>query len=940
MISPARAHSLPLPGGDRTAHVIYVVYWLRNLVLWTRACACAFGVPIGTEGPWRDLALYHCAMIYQCTHTTVLKTRPFAEVAVSFAEPLVRRGSDEPRRTIATPSATRPVRLSYDVSQLRRQQQEAPAAAQGAFGSASPLLADAVEDPLWYNAWEDELPLPRPAQEALRHRSGARAADFSDRAAGLGDRRWSTDAADAASNADVSVSGVLEPTARRTPGVGSSGRPPSLTQRTTHLAKWLCGGGATAAGGAGGQRPSGPFVAAPQRQILFDLSGRVLPGGERKRVSVGHELLINPAVLMLDEPTSGLDSTTALHLVQLLRQHAVCFASLPPPSAPSPPPPPPFAAHNSPTSLPCMCLCPLLLLPGQLAAGGRAIITTIHQPSSRLYRQLDRVMLLAEGHIMYYGDANLARAAEWFGYFGFGLPYGVSLADFILDCATGEVVARQEAADQAASGFSRRTSTSAPPALVIPRNTDSGGGGGAGTQDQRASSPPASAAKPAQTPLRHRRRVRVCEGLTGRAAMLSLYSTFEAWYSEHPDGLTDLAQLEGVEFRIRGADGSSRYGCGGGTAAAGAPAEEGGGGGGGGGGNFLSPISRFGGGGGSSGKQDPIEIVRRCRAFTRRPRGTPETLNYHNYHNYHNYLSRRVHGTRFESLSAQNLLQMLAVAVITGLLWFQRGRGSQISAGADVMGLLFFELLFPSFRSLFSALFTFPNEYRMLKKERPAGMYRLSAYYLARTASDLPIELMYPTLFVTSWGLLFGGTFMDPKSAQTITTVVMLTFLLVGGFYVKKVPVWIGWIKYLSFLYWGFNLLLKIQFRHVDYFDGGVRVGDVKSALGLPADPNSNVLPDVLVLLAMLVALRALSYIVLRIKTEIIFQGFCLPENCPTGNCLLRTPHRLVSTSVLLPCCLASVLAALASVLAAFVGPGCAARHDICRSKQLPESSS
>lgn len=43
-------------------------------------------------------------------------------------------------------------------------------------------------------------------------------------------------------------------------------------------------------------------------------------GGERKRVSVGHELLINPAVIMLDEPTSGLDSTTALHLVQMLRQ--------------------------------------------------------------------------------------------------------------------------------------------------------------------------------------------------------------------------------------------------------------------------------------------------------------------------------------------------------------------------------------------------------------------------------------------------------------------------------------------------------------------------------------------------------------------------------------------------------------------------------------------
>jgi len=52
-------------------------------------------------------------------------------------------------------------------------------------------------------------------------------------------------------------------------------------------------------------------------------------------------------------------------------------------------------------------------------------------------------------------------------------------------------------------------------------------------------------------------------------------------------------------------------------------------------------------------------------------------------------------------------------------------------------------------------------------------------------------------------GLLIGGVCMDPKQAQTVTTVVMLTFLLVGGFYVKDVPVWIGWIKYFSFIYWG-----------------------------------------------------------------------------------------------------------------------------------------
>ena len=47
-----------------------------------------------------------------------------------------------------------------------------------------------------------------------------------------------------------------------------------------------------------------------------------LSGGQRKRVSVGVELLAKPAILFLDEPSSGLDPATEFDLMELLRDLA------------------------------------------------------------------------------------------------------------------------------------------------------------------------------------------------------------------------------------------------------------------------------------------------------------------------------------------------------------------------------------------------------------------------------------------------------------------------------------------------------------------------------------------------------------------------------------------------------------------------------------------
>ena len=47
-----------------------------------------------------------------------------------------------------------------------------------------------------------------------------------------------------------------------------------------------------------------------------------LSGGERKRTSIGYEMITEPSLLIMDEPTSGLDSHTSVKLIELLRTEA------------------------------------------------------------------------------------------------------------------------------------------------------------------------------------------------------------------------------------------------------------------------------------------------------------------------------------------------------------------------------------------------------------------------------------------------------------------------------------------------------------------------------------------------------------------------------------------------------------------------------------------
>jgi len=377
-------------------------------------------------------------------------------------------------------------------------------------------------------------------------------------------------------------------------------------------------------------------------------------GGEKKRVAIGQELLFNPSVILLDEPTSGLDSTTALSLINTLNTLA--------------------------------------------KEGNRTVLTTIHQPSSRIYQKLDKLLLLGLGNVLYFGDAS--QAHEYFREIGYPMPYGMNCADFLLDTASGG--------------------------------------------------------------------------------------------SDDPELKTLLKAIETKPST------SARAFC--------ADDEK----------NIELAISEA--------NEDECKPSYWLQCVT--------------------IAKRSIKDGRFDRFSGHQMFTLLFLAFLCGILWFQKASPKNLQNldnAMDVGGILFFMAAFLSFSTLFSCIFTFPSEKIMLTKERASKMYPISAFFWGRSAADLPLDTTIPLTVATvlyfttgltlsaaayfetmvlvllvifvagSLGLFLGALFLDSKKAQSAATVIMLTFMLSMGFFIRNMPAWIGWVKYLAFTTYTLQALTMIH---------------------------------------------------------------------------------------------------------------------------------
>ncbi|KAL1901802.1 hypothetical protein Sste5346_001505 [Sporothrix stenoceras] len=134
----------------------------------------------------------------------------------------------------------------------------------------------------------------------------------------------------------------------------------------------------------------------PFADALIGVPGAGLSIEQRKRVTLGVELVAKPTLLFLDEPTSGLDGQSAYNIIRFLRR---------------------------------------------LVDGGQAVLCTIHQPSAVLFEAFDSLLLLAKGGKMaYFGETGThsATVLDYFARNGAPCPQDTNPADHIVEVIQGK----------------------------------------------------------------------------------------------------------------------------------------------------------------------------------------------------------------------------------------------------------------------------------------------------------------------------------------------------------------------------------------------------------------------------------------------------------------------------------------------------------------------
>ncbi|KAL0216181.1 hypothetical protein P9112_008365 [Eukaryota sp. TZLM1-RC] len=250
------------------------------------------------------------------------------------------------------------------------------------------------------------------------------------------------------------------------------------------------------------------------------------------------------------------------------------------------------------------------------------------------------------------------------------------------------------------------------------------------------------------------------------------------------------------------------------------------------------------------------------------------------------------------------------VGLLAGLVFLNLGF-TQTGARSR-QGALIFVLLSTAFSSQQGVLTYFPTERLIFMREKYEGLYNARTYFMARTATDIPAEIVFPFLTVAiaywmiglrpgfqrflllalltmmvvmaaeSLGLFISAVTGSLQTALIITPNILVLLMLFSGFFLTldNVPPYFAWVPPISYIRWAFNAAAISEFRGQEFYCApGETVGDicpitdgsvVLAQLGIG---TFSIFVSIIFLLTIIVTLRILTYLWLEFFVKIDPKG-------------------------------------------------------------------
>ncbi|XP_052810071.1 protein white-like isoform X2 [Mya arenaria] len=249
--------------------------------------------------------------------------------------------------------------------------------------------------------------------------------------------------------------------------------------------------------------------------------------------------------------------------------------------------------------------------------------------------------------------------------------------------------------------------------------------------------------------------------------------------------------------------------------------------------------------------------------------------------------------------------QTLMLGLILGVIYLQLDINQE--GVMNINGVLFLMLTNMTFSNVFGVLNSFPLEMPIFLREYGIGLYRVDIYFLCKTFAELPSFIFIPMIFcaITYWmvGLyssfeafcVFTGVlllvaniavsfgYIVSAAANSVTTALaiapplMIPLMMFGGFFLNSdsIPVYFIWLEYLSWFKYANEVLAVNQWQNIDSIECSSNGNNTKclykdgdSVLSYLNYDQDNVLLDVSLLCAMLVAYRLVAFIILFAKAR------------------------------------------------------------------------